>query len=85
MQVPGILHIDSNDLDPAVCASMRRNVAFNGPEVAQRIKVLSSDARIVMMQNPLVRTRRMGKDGHRGVWMHGCVGQCTYVRRRIVV
>lgn len=55
VQVPGVKRVDANDLDPAVCASMRRNVAFNGPTAEERIRVLSSDARVVMMQSPNVR------------------------------
>lgn len=33
---------------------MRRNVAFNGGEVAGRVNVLCNDARMVMMTAPLV-------------------------------
>ncbi|KAL6754856.1 putative N2,N2-dimethylguanosine tRNA methyltransferase [Haematococcus lacustris] len=52
-EVPGIQRIDANDLDPAVAASMRRNIAFNGPQVAAKVKVMCSDARMAMMQAPL--------------------------------
>lgn len=55
MQIPNVARIDANDLDPAVCDSMRRNVAFNGGDAAARIHVLSNDARMVMMQAPMVR------------------------------
>ena len=49
-QIPLISHIDSNDMDPSVVESMRRNIAFNGPEVAAKVHPTCSDARILMMQ-----------------------------------
>ena len=40
-----------------VCEAIRRNVAFNGGEAPERVRVLTNAARIVMMQSPLVSWR----------------------------
>ncbi|KAG1676768.1 hypothetical protein FOA52_005057 [Chlamydomonas sp. UWO 241] len=48
-EVPGLSKIVANDLDPEVVASMKRNTAFNGPEVQSLIDCRCSDARLVMM------------------------------------
>eukprot|EP00955_Chlamydomonas_euryale_P058761 357202-Chlamydomonas_euryale.AAC.23 len=48
-EIPGIARIVANDLDEGAVASMRRNVAFNGPEVEALIDCRCADARMVMM------------------------------------
>eukprot|EP00798_Chlamydomonas_sp_ICE-L_P005932 gene5932-33506_t len=51
LEIPGVARIDANDLDSSVCASMRQNCEFNGPEVQAKVRTLCNDARLVMMQN----------------------------------
>lgn len=72
--MPGIKRVDANDLDSAVCDSMRRNVAFNGGAAQERIRVLTNDARIIMMQSPDVRLC----DCNCGC-LRVCVLVCTWV------
>lgn len=50
-EVDGIGRVDANDLDPAVVEAMCRNVVFNGPEVASKVRPRQGDARLLMMQN----------------------------------
>lgn len=49
-EIPGLAGIDANDLDPNVVASMRRNIEFNGPEVASLVHSHCHDARVLMMK-----------------------------------
>lgn len=53
LEVPGIDRITANDLDPAACDSIRRNLDYAGPEVAAKVQVTNADARLLMMQHPL--------------------------------
>ncbi|PNH07090.1 putative tRNA (guanine(26)-N(2))-dimethyltransferase 2, partial [Tetrabaena socialis] len=52
LEVPELGSIDANDMDRDAVAAMGRNVALNGPEAAAKIRVLCSDARLTMLQNP---------------------------------
>eukprot|EP00195_Chlamydomonas_chlamydogama_P004170 CAMPEP_0202922836 /NCGR_PEP_ID=MMETSP1392-20130828/78133_1 /ASSEMBLY_ACC=CAM_ASM_000868 /TAXON_ID=225041 /ORGANISM="Chlamydomonas chlamydogama, Strain SAG 11-48b" /LENGTH=576 /DNA_ID=CAMNT_0049616487 /DNA_START=1623 /DNA_END=3353 /DNA_ORIENTATION=+ len=54
LEIPGVSRIDANDLDRAVVESMKRNIEFNGPEVVAKVQPQCSDARMIMMQSPLV-------------------------------
>ncbi|KDD75194.1 N2,N2-dimethylguanosine tRNA methyltransferase [Helicosporidium sp. ATCC 50920] len=49
-EIPGVASITANDMDPAVVESMRRNIAFNGPEAESKIECTNSDACLLMMQ-----------------------------------
>ncbi|EFJ48710.1 hypothetical protein VOLCADRAFT_60094, partial [Volvox carteri f. nagariensis] len=52
LEVPELARIDANDLDKDAVAAMGANVALNGGEAAAKIRVLCSDARLTMLQNP---------------------------------
>ena len=54
LEVEGTGRVDANDLDPDVVEAMKRNIQFNGPEAADRMRPLQGDARLAMLQNPLV-------------------------------
>lgn len=46
--------MDANDLDSDAVEAMKRNIQFNGAEAEQRMRPLQGDARVVMLQSPLV-------------------------------
>lgn len=48
LEVPGIAHIDTNDLDVDAVEAIRRNVAFNGGRAAEIIRPMKGDARMAM-------------------------------------
>ncbi|GLC42577.1 hypothetical protein PLESTB_001115800 [Pleodorina starrii] len=52
LEVPELGRIDANDLDKDAVSAMSRNVALNGGDAAVKIRVLCSDARLTMLQNP---------------------------------
>lgn len=54
MEVEGTGRVDANDLDADVVDAMKRNILFNGEEAAQRLRPLQGDARVIMLQSPLV-------------------------------
>lgn len=54
LEVEGTGRVDANDLDADVVDAMRRNIRFNGPEAEQRLRPLQGDARVIMLQSPLV-------------------------------
>ena len=54
LEVEGTGRVDANDLDSDAVEAMRRNIQFNGPEAEQRMRPLQGDARVVMLQSPLV-------------------------------
>ena len=54
LEVEGIGRVDANDLDSDAVEAMKRNIQFNGPEAEQRMRPLQNDARVVMLQSPLV-------------------------------
>ncbi|GAX81061.1 hypothetical protein CEUSTIGMA_g8496.t1 [Chlamydomonas eustigma] len=49
-EIPGLTHIDANDLDPEVVDSMTRNIHFNGSDVSAIVHPKCGDARMAMMQ-----------------------------------
>lgn len=65
----------SRPMQAQVCDSMRRNLAFNGPEVVQRVRVTNADARVLMMQAKKVGQGvglgpvHMERCGGAGVWV----------------
>lgn len=55
LEVEGTGRVDANDLDADVVDAMKRNIRFNGQEAEQRLRPLQGDARVIMLQNPLVQ------------------------------
>lgn len=56
LEVEGTGRVDANDLDSDVVEAMKRNIQFNGPAAEQRMRPLQGDARVIMLQSPLVST-----------------------------
>ena len=87
IQIPLISHIDSNDMDPSVVESMRRNIAFNGHEVSSRVHTSCSDARILMMSQAGKKVAgdwRTWEEMHTGVCAGVCGrSPCTSIRRTV--
>ena len=54
LEVEGTGRVDANDLDSDAVEAMKRNIQFNGAEAEQRMRPLQGDARVVMLQSPLV-------------------------------
>ena len=54
LEVEGTGRVDANDLDADVVDAMKRNIAFNGEAAEQRLRPLQGDARVIMLQSPLV-------------------------------
>lgn len=54
LEVEGTGRVDANDLDSDAVEAMKRNIQFNGTEAEQRMRPLQGDARVVMLQSPLV-------------------------------
>ena len=54
LELDGVARVHANDLDPAVVESMRRNISMNGPVAEAKVQPHCSDARLLMLQNPLV-------------------------------
>lgn len=51
-EVNNVKHIIANDLDAEVVETMKKNIEFNGADVAQKVQPSVGDARMVMLQNP---------------------------------
>ena len=56
LEVEGTGRVDANDLDSDAVEAMKRNIQYNGPEAEQRMRPLQGDARVIMLQSPLVGT-----------------------------
>ena len=54
LEVEGTGRVDANDLDSDAVEAMKRNIQYNGPEAEQRMRPLQGDARVIMLQSPLV-------------------------------
>ena len=54
LEVEGTGRVDANDLDSDAVEAMKRNIQYNGPEAEQRMRPLQGDARVIMLQRPLV-------------------------------
>lgn len=54
LEVDGTGRVDANDLDSDAVEAMKRNIQYNGPEAEQRMRPLQGDARVIMLQSPLV-------------------------------
>jgi len=54
LEIEGTGRVDANDLDSDAVEAMKRNIQFNGAEAEQRMRPLQGDARVVMLQSPLV-------------------------------
>lgn len=52
LEIPNVERVVANDMDPSVVDSIKRNIEFNGKEVAEKVIPSTGDARIVCMQNP---------------------------------
>lgn len=57
LEVEGTGRVDANDLDSDAVEAMKRNIQYNGPEAEQRMRPLQGDARVIMLQSPLVGVR----------------------------
>ena len=57
LEVEGTGRVDANDLDSDAVEAMKRNIQYNGPEAEQRMRPLQGDARVIMLQSPLVGIR----------------------------
>lgn len=78
LEVEGTGRVDANDLDSDAVEAMKRNIQYNGPEAEQRLRPLQGDARVIMLQSPLV-----------GIWCsllclsHSCleISRCCSTRQ----
>ena len=52
LEIPNVDKVVANDMDASVVESIRRNIEFNGKDVAEKVIPSTGDARIVCMQNP---------------------------------
>lgn len=66
LEVEGTGRVDANDLDSDAVEAMKRNIQYNGPEAEQRMRPLQGDARVIMLQSPLVSIETMWRIGRGG-------------------
>lgn len=67
LEVEGTGRVDANDLDSDAVEAMKRNIQYNGAAAEQRMRPLQGDARVIMLQSPLVsiETLRHVREGGR--------------------